>query len=67
MKNTLVQQHVHDIRNNLNRISMQAELIKLVLEVKEDEEKIAINLDKILDACVMCHQPLTAICDDSYS
>ncbi|MFT6895961.1 MAG: signal transduction histidine kinase [Paraglaciecola sp.] len=42
---------IHDVRNPLNRISMQAEMVKLVLEQDLPQEKALAALDKILVAC----------------
>ncbi|MGY0582599.1 MAG: histidine kinase [Paraglaciecola chathamensis] len=42
---------IHDVRNPLNRISMQAEMVKLVLENDMPKEKAIAALDKILIAC----------------
>ena len=42
---------IHDVRNPLNRISMQAEMVKLVLENDMPKEKALAALDKILVAC----------------
>jgi signal transduction histidine kinase len=42
---------IHDVRNPLNRISMQAEMVKLVLENDMPKEKAIVALDKILAAC----------------
>lgn len=42
---------IHDVRNPLNRISMQAEMVKLVLEQDMPKEKALAAVDKILVAC----------------
>lgn len=42
---------IHDVRNPLNRISMQAEMVKLVLENDMPREKAIAALNKILVAC----------------
>ncbi|WP_215395856.1 histidine kinase dimerization/phospho-acceptor domain-containing protein [Rheinheimera oceanensis] len=49
---------VHDIRKPLNRISMQAELIKLVLENNLPPQKAIEAVDKILQSCQDCSQLL---------
>lgn len=49
---------VHDIRKPLNRISMQAELIKLVLEKNLPQQQAIDALDKILQSCQDCSQLL---------
>lgn len=42
---------IHDVRNPLNRISMQAEMAKLVIENDMPKEKAIAALEKILTAC----------------
>lgn len=42
---------IHDVRNPLNRISMQAEMVKLVLENDMPKEQALVALQKILVAC----------------
>ncbi len=51
-------QQIHDIRKPLNRISMQAELIKLVLENNLPAEQAVQAVDKILQSCQDCSQLL---------
>lgn len=51
MSSEAVGQCVHDIRNKFNRISMQTELLKLLVEQGSDKEKIVESLDIILAAC----------------
>lgn len=48
----------HDIRKSLNRISMQAELIKLVLENELDKAEAITAVNKILQACQDCSEQL---------
>lgn len=45
---------VHDARAPLNRISMNAELIKLVLENDMPKDKALAALDKIIANCQAC-------------
>lgn len=52
---------VHDARSPLNRISMNAELIKLVLENDMPKEKGLQALDKIINACQECSETLQSI------
>ncbi|MFT2090070.1 histidine kinase [Paraglaciecola sp. 2405UD69-4] len=52
---------VHDARSPLNRISMNAEMIKLVLENDMPMEKGLQALDKIINACQECSQTLQTI------
>ncbi|WP_417707057.1 histidine kinase dimerization/phospho-acceptor domain-containing protein [Rheinheimera aquimaris] len=58
-------QQVHDIRKPLNRISMQAELIKLVLENDMPPDKAIEAVDKILQSCQDCSQLLQNLLDPS--
>lgn len=55
---TVLEKQIHDIRKPLNRISMQAELIKLVLENQLPAVKAAEAADKILQSCQECSQLL---------
>ncbi|ATC85546.1 MULTISPECIES: histidine kinase dimerization/phospho-acceptor domain-containing protein [Pseudoalteromonas] len=54
---------VHDARAPLNRISMNAELIKLVLENDMPKEKALDALDKIINNCQQCSESLQKITD----
>ena len=58
-------QQIHDIRKPLNRISMQAELIKLVLENNLPPQKAIEAVDKILQSCQDCSQLLENLSDPS--
>ncbi|WP_273020787.1 histidine kinase dimerization/phospho-acceptor domain-containing protein [Rheinheimera sp.] len=58
-------QQIHDIRKPLNRISMQAELIKLVLENNLPPEKAIEAVDKILQSCQDCSHLLQGLLDTS--
>ena len=49
---------VHDARAPLNRISMNAELIKLVLENDMPKQKALEALDKIIANCQDCSNSL---------
>ncbi|GAC21318.1 hypothetical protein [Paraglaciecola arctica] len=49
---------VHDARSPLNRISMNAELIKLILENDMPKEKGIQAIDKIISACQECSNTL---------
>jgi signal transduction histidine kinase len=51
-------QLVHDARGPLNRISMQAELIKLVLENDMPIDKAIEAANKIIISCQTCSQTL---------
>lgn len=52
---------IHDIRNHLNTISMNAELGKLTVEQKKDPEKLIKILDVILRECQQCSHQLTEL------
>ncbi|KPH60745.1 histidine kinase [Pseudoalteromonas porphyrae] len=54
---------VHDARAPLNRISMNAELIKLVLENDMPKDKAIAALDKIISNCQQCSDSLQKISD----
>lgn len=54
---------VHDARAPLNRISMNAELIKLVLENDMPKDKALAALDKIISNCQQCSDSLQKIAD----
>lgn len=54
---------IHDARAPLNRISMNAELIKLVLENDMPKEKALAALDKIISNCQQCSDSLQTISD----
>ena len=54
---------VHDARAPLNRISMNAELVKLVLENDMPKQKALDALDKILANCQLCSERLQLISD----
>lgn len=52
---------VHDARGPLNKISMNAELIKLVLQNDMPKEKALQALDNIISACQECSSQLQTI------
>ncbi|MEP1444985.1 MAG: histidine kinase [Paraglaciecola sp.] len=56
-----VNQLVHDARSPLNRISMNAELIKLILENDMPKEKGIEAIDKIINACQECSDTLQVL------
>lgn len=56
-----VHQLIHDARAPLNRISMQAEFIKLVLENNMPVEQALAAADKIINSCQVCSQALEKI------
>ena len=51
--------HVHDARKPLNRISMQAELVKMALNGDVPAEKAMDSLDKIIASTKACSESLT--------
>lgn len=61
--NQQLNQLVHDARGPLNRISMNAELIKLVLENDMPKEKALEALNKIITNCQQCSDGLQKIVD----
>lgn len=50
---------IHDVRNPLNTISMNAELGKLALQTRGDVEKALQVFDNILRECKVCGDKLT--------
>jgi len=58
-----INQLIHDSRAPLNRISMQAELIKMVLENDMPKEKALAAVNKIIDACQDCSKSLQAVAE----
>ncbi len=52
---------IHDIRNPLNSIAMNAELGKLVLESGGDTTKAVCAFETILEACRTCSEQLVAL------
>lgn len=60
-----INQLIHDTRAPLNRISMQAELIKMVLENDMPKDKAIAAVNKIIDACQDCSKRLQDIAEFS--
>jgi len=54
---------VHDARAPLNRISMNAELVKMVLENDMPKQKALDALDKIIINCQKCSESLQVIAE----
>ncbi|OJF68409.1 hypothetical protein BK026_06200 [Alteromonas sp. V450] len=50
---------VHDARKPLNRISMQAELVKMAINGEVPPEKALASLDKIISSAKDCSNTLT--------
>lgn len=61
--NNDINQLIHDTRGPLNRISMQAELIKMVLENDMPKDKALTAVNKIIVACQDCSESLQEIAD----
>lgn len=61
--NNDINQLIHDTRGPLNRISMQAELIKMVLENDMPKDKALTAVNKIIIACQDCSESLQDIAD----
>ncbi len=59
-----LQTAVHDARRPLNRITMQAELIKLALDGAIPPDKALAALDKIIAGCQDCSQSLSKLVDN---
>lgn len=62
-ENRNINQLIHDTRGPLNRISMQAELIKMVLENDMPKEKALAAIEKIIAACQDCSQCLQDVAE----
>jgi signal transduction histidine kinase len=58
-----VKQLIHDVRGPLNKISMNAELVKLLIENDMPREKALVALDKIIQGCQECSQHLQQIAE----
>jgi signal transduction histidine kinase len=52
---------LHDIRNPLNAIAMNAELAKLILQTNGDATKALIALETILKNCQACSEQLSLL------
>lgn len=48
----------HAIRNKLNRIAIQTELAKMLVEKSSSKDEIIATLDKVLESCADCSQIL---------
>lgn len=55
------QKQIHDIRNPLNTISMNAELGKLMIEKQKPSEDIIRTLNAIIEQCQLCSEKLDQI------
>ncbi|ARD44268.1 histidine kinase [Colwellia sp. PAMC 21821] len=62
-KESDINQLIHDTRAPLNRISMQAELIKMVIENDMPKEKALAAVNKIIVACQDCSNSLQDVAD----
>ncbi|MEX1034279.1 MAG: histidine kinase dimerization/phospho-acceptor domain-containing protein [Cellvibrionaceae bacterium] len=61
----MLSQIAHDLRNPLNSISMNAELVKLKLQQSGDSEQVITYLDRILQECKNCGALLESSTDES--
>ena len=52
---------VHNARNPLNRISMQAELAKMMVSQGLPADKVLVALDKVIQGCQDCSEQLEEI------
>jgi signal transduction histidine kinase len=52
---------IHDLRNPLNTISVNAELARLQLQKSQDPQAVMNCLDKIINECQKCSQVLTEV------
>lgn len=59
--NNKLRRLVHDARAPLNRISMQAELIKMLVESEASQEQLQQALDVIVNSCQECSEQLQFI------
>lgn len=55
---------IHDARRPLNNISMQAELIKMLVESNENAEEVEAAANKIVQYCQECSEQLQSIALD---
>ncbi|MCF2947844.1 histidine kinase [Paraglaciecola aquimarina] len=65
-KTTALAKQIHNARGPLNRISMNAELIKLIIENDMPKDKALVALDKIISACQECSDSLQNISEQKY-
>lgn len=57
-------ERIHDIRKPLNNISMQAELVKMINEASNNEEKLGTAAEKIIQNAKLCSEMLQALFED---
>jgi len=60
-----IAQKVHDARAPLNKISMHAELVTLIIENQLPTDKALEALKKIISACQQCSQLLQDIAENN--
>jgi signal transduction histidine kinase len=56
-----IAQKIHDARRPLNNISMQAELIKMLVDASEHEQGVKEAADKIIQYCQDCSEQLQSL------
>lgn len=61
---TDLNKRIHDIRKPLNNISMQAELIKMLAELGDNQEKINLSAEKIIHNAKQCSEMLQILFED---
>jgi len=57
-------QQIHDIRKPLNTISMQAELIKILVDTSNSDPKLTEAANKIIQNSKQCSDMLQALYED---
>lgn len=53
-----IRKAIHDVRNPLNSISMNAEYIKLALDQGLNNDKVVQSVERILEDCKRCSEAL---------
>ena len=56
---------IHDVRKPLNAISMQAELIKMLIEDSENGDKVEQAASKIIEHAKLCSELLQGLFDEN--
>jgi len=55
----------HHLRNQLNNITMNAELVKLQIQQSTPPEKILLSIERMLDECKACGEFLNNLSDSA--
>lgn len=53
-----IEQLLHDVRNPLNNIAMNAELAKMILDSQGDQKRLGAAIEVILKECRKCGELL---------